>query len=154
MLSNLTSERPLEELEVRIRSAPTPTPALVGDVVAQACTRLPTMKKAGKSPGIDRLVEAEAWFDVALALLTVELPSWQIRRLVCDDGEWFCSLTQAPNLPLALDNTADGHHQSLPLAILDAFIEARKRTQPPTAVPVVSKARDGSACTVSCDNFA
>ena len=74
MLSNLTSDRPLEELEDRIRTAPTPTPALVGDVVAQACTRLPTMKRAGKSPGIDRLVEAEAWFDVALALLTVELP--------------------------------------------------------------------------------
>lgn len=45
------------------------------------------MKKAGKLPGLDRLIEAEAWFNVALALLTVELPSWQIRQLVYDDGE-------------------------------------------------------------------
>lgn len=154
MLSNLTSERPFDGLEDRIRSAPKLTPILIRDVVAQACTRLPTMKKAGKAPGLDRLIEAEAWFDVALALLTVELPSWQIRRLVHDDGEWFCSLTQAANLPLAVDDTAEGHHQSLPLAILDAFIEARKRALPPTAVPVVSRPGTDSACTMSCDNFA
>jgi len=150
----LALDRPLEGIEDRIRSAPALTPALVGDIVAQACTRLPTMKMARKSPGIDHLIEAEAWCDIALAVLKIELPSWAIRRLIYDDGEWFCSLTQAPNLPLALDNTADGHHQTLPLAILDAFIDARKRTLPPTAVPVVSKARTDSACTMSCDNFA
>ena len=154
MLLNPTLEHPFERIGDRIRSAPTLTPALVGDIVAQACTRLPTMKKAGKSPGLERLIEAEAWCDVALAVLKIELPSWTIRRLIYDDGEWFCSLTQTPNLPLALDNTADAHHQSLPLAILDAFIEARKRTLPPTAVPVVPTTRANSACTMSCDNFA
>ena len=153
MLSNFASEHPFDGIEDRIQRAQVLTPVLISDIVAHACTRLPTMKKAGKASGLDRLIGAEAWCDVALALLKTELPSWSIRRLVYDDGEWFCSLTQAPNFPLALDYTADGHHQSLPLAILDAFIEARKRTLPPAAVPAVSKACADSVCTMSCDNF-
>ena len=151
----LALDHPLEGIEDRIRRVPALTPALVRDVIAHACIRLPTMIKTGQSRGLDRLIEAEAWCDVALALLKTELPSWTIRRLVYDDGEWFCSLTQAPALPLTLDDTADAHHQSLPLAILGAFIEARKRTLTPgAAVPVLPKNQSNSGCAMLCDNFA
>jgi hypothetical protein len=151
----LALERPLEGLEDRIRRAPAPSPVLISDIVAHACTRLPTMKKAGKFPGFDRLIEAEAWFDVALALLKTELPSWSIRRIIYDGGEWFCSLTNSPNLPTALDDTADAHHQSLPLAILGALLEARKRTLPsPTSVQVASENRPNMIGAMSCENFA
>lgn len=150
----LALERPLEGLEDRIRRAPAPSPVLISDIVAHACTRLPTMKKAGKFPGFDRLIEAEAWFDVALALLKTELPSWSIRRIIYDGGEWFCSLTNSPNLPTALDDTADAHHQSLPLAILGALLEARKRALPaPATVPVASEKHPNAIGVVSCDNF-
>jgi hypothetical protein len=149
----LAIERPLKGIEDRIRRAPAPTPLLISEV-AHTCTRLATMKKAGKAPEIDRLIEAQAWFDVALALLKTELPSWSIRRIVYEDGEWFCSLTQAPNLPVALDDMADACHQSLPLAILGALLEARKRALPaPATVPVASEKHPNTIGVVSCDNF-
>jgi hypothetical protein len=150
----LALDYPLEGIEDRIRRASAPTSALISHIVARACTRHPAMKKAGKAPGIDRLIEAEAWFDVALALLKTELPSWSIRRIIYDDGEWFCSLSQAPYSPAALDDTADFHHQSLPLAILGALFEARKRKLPVlAAVQGGSDNRPNAVGGVSCDNF-
>jgi len=62
-----------------------------------------------------------------LGLVRLELPNWQIRRIACEGTEWFCSLSQRPHLPLALDGTADGTHDDLPLAILRALIEAVDR---------------------------
>jgi hypothetical protein len=72
-----------------------------------ACTRLP----AGKAARIDQLIDAGAWNDAALALIELELPAWKLRRLVYEDGEWLCSLSRQPNLPLALDDTADARHE-------------------------------------------
>src|SRR6476659_10952614 len=76
---------------------------------------------------IDQLIEARAWDDAALALIELELPAWKLRRLVYEDGEWLCSLSSHPNLSVALDDTVDARHEVLPLAILSAFIEARRR---------------------------
>jgi hypothetical protein len=97
-----------------------------------------------------------AWLDAVLALIELELPSWKLRRLIREDGEWFCSLSQQPSLTVTLDDTADGTHEVMPLAILLAFLEARRRmslaAQPvATAVPTVDPAPD---TLISCDNFA
>ena len=89
-----------------------------------ACTRLPAVK----ATRIDQLIEAGAWGEAALALIELELPAWKLRRLVYEDGQWLCSLSRQPNLPVALDDTADASHEVLPLAILRAFVEARRRT--------------------------
>jgi len=152
MLFNPALESPLEGVGDRIHQARTLTPALIREVVADVCSRLPTMKKAGKSSAIDRLIEAGAWCDVAFALLNIELPSWTVRRLVYDDGEWFCSLSQTPNLPLDLDDTAEAHHSSLPMAIIGALIEARKRTLPAPAA-ALPHSHAHPVCAMSCDNF-
>jgi hypothetical protein len=88
-------------------------------------------------------------------LIRIELPACTIRRLVYDGEEWFCSLTQAPNLPPDLDDTADAHHQSLPIAILGAFIQARKKTTASAAsTTAVPQVRAAPGYTVICDNFA
>ena len=91
----------LECAGAQLHRAPAITPDLISNVIAGACTRLPVMKRAGKAARIDQLIEAGACIDAALALVDFELPAWRLRRLVYEDGEWHCSLSRHPNLPLA-----------------------------------------------------
>jgi hypothetical protein len=143
----------LDGLTQRLRFAPALTVDLVALVVSHACTRLPALKKAGKTAQVDRLIEAGAWSDVAFALIEIELPAWKLRRLIYEDGEWFCSLSKQPNLPVEFDDTADARHNALPLAILCAFVEARRAMSHETnatTVPRVWPAPDYATC---CDNF-
>ena len=102
------------------------------------------------------MIEAGAWGDVALALIEIELPAWKLRRLIYEDGEWFCSLSKQPNLPVELDDTADGRHDVLPLAILSAFIEARRCKQLCARNQFADRAASpaGIANAICCDNFA
>jgi hypothetical protein len=155
MLSEPKHEGRFARLTEQLRFATAVTPDLVFSVVSDACTRLAVLKKAGKAARIDQLIAAGAWSDVALALIELELPAWKLRRLIYEDGEWYCSLSQQLNLPVALDDTADARHEVLPLAILCAFVEARRGSSvahdanSPT-VPLVLT----SATTICCDNFA
>src|SRR5665213_3330126 len=128
MLSDPKHEDCLDRLTEQLRLAPALTPDLIGIVIADACIRLPVLTRAGKTARIDQLIEAGAWCDTALALIELELPAWKLRRLIYEDGEWFCSLSKQPNLPVAFDDTADARHEVLPLAILSAFVEARRTT--------------------------
>jgi hypothetical protein len=155
MLTTLTQQNPLDRVAHRLRLAGEMTPALFRAVAAEACTRLPGLQKTQSATPLEKLIAAGAWTDAALTLAGLELPLWRLRRLIHDDGEWFCSLSREPNLPLEIDDTADARHEILPLAILCAFVEARRRgvaaeTQK-TAVP-----RNWLAVTdtVACDNFA
>ena len=144
-----------ERLDEAVRFAPKPTAELFAKIIAGACIRIPILGKSGKAAGLGGLVERRAWTDAALALIELELPSWKLRRLIWEEGEWFCSLSRQPNLPPALDNTADASHEVMPLAILRAFLQARRRAaavpHPVAAVPAVDPAPVGLLC---CDNFA
>jgi hypothetical protein len=155
MLFDPKYEEHLDALEAQLRRAPALTPDLISNVIADACTRLPVMKRAGKAARIDQLIEAGAWDDAALALIELELPAWILRRLVYEDGEWLCSLSRQPNLPLALDDTADASHEVLPLAILSALVEARRRasTMRGTSLQTVPPVRRTSGYAICCDNF-
>ena len=153
MSFDLKHDDHLDRLTEQLRFAPALTPDLLSNVVSDVCTRLPVLKKAGKTARIDRLIEAGAWSDVALALIEIELPAWKLRRLIYEDGEWFCSLSKQPSLPVDLDDTADARHDVLPLAIISAFVEARGRAiasheTGSTTVPQIWPA--SAAC---CDNF-
>jgi len=92
MLFDPKHEGPLDALEAQLRRAHAVTPDLISNVIADACVRLPVMKRAGKAARIDQLIEAGGWDDAALALIELELPAWKLRRLVYEDGEWLCSL--------------------------------------------------------------
>jgi hypothetical protein len=99
-------------------------------------------------------VEAGATIDAAITLIELELPGWKLRRLLYEDGLWHCSLSKQVGLPIGLDETADASHETLPLAILCAFIEARcvarmSMTQS-RSVPQVRPMQEILVC---CDNF-
>jgi hypothetical protein len=140
----------------RLANAAVPSADLIHQIVTEACTRYPILKQSGKTTVIDHLIEAGAWCDVALALIEIELPAWSVRRLVSEDGEWFCSLTRQPSMPVELDDTADANHQALPLAMFGAFLEARRKNSlmREAGASIVPQVRSASASTICCDNFA
>jgi len=144
-----------DRLDEELRFAPQPTLDLFANIIASACSRIPILSKSGKAAKIDRLIESGAWTDASLALIELELPVWKLRRLVCENGEWICSLSRQPNVPAALDDTVDAVHDAMPLAILLAFLQARRMTgiaaHRVAAVPAVVPAANGLIC---CDNFA
>ena len=85
-----------------------------------------------------------------------ELPQWKLRRLIYEDGEWHCSLSKHMGLPVSLDELAEASHESLPLAILSAFVEARRNSltateSRPQSVPLLGPTGGYAIC---CDNFA
>jgi hypothetical protein len=144
-----------DRLDDELAIAPQPATNLFSKIIAAACTRIPILNKPGKATKIDRLIEAGAWTDAALALIEAELPAWKLRRLVCENGEWFCSLSRQPNLPTNLDDSADAVHQELPLAIMRAFVEARRKDSiPSVSVSEVPQRRHTTGNVVCCDNFA
>ncbi|HWU25449.1 MAG TPA: hypothetical protein VN154_03520, partial [Rhizomicrobium sp.] len=57
-------------------------------------------------------ISAGAWLDAALLLLAIESPGWTMRRLIHDDGQWHCSLSRTPNIPIEFDDTIESHHPS------------------------------------------
>jgi hypothetical protein len=155
MLFDPKHEDPLDALEAQLRRAHAVTPDLISNVIADACVRLPVMKRAGKAARIDQLIEAGGWDDAALALIELELPAWKLRRLVYEDGEWLCSLSSHPNLSVTPDDTVDARHEVLPLAILSAFVEARRGASAmrETSLQTVPPVRQSSGYAICCGNF-
>lgn len=92
-----------------------------------ACKRLPAMRRTAEAQRLDRLVAAGAWTDAALALIAIELPRWQLRRLAYDEGEWHCALSNQRDLPDWLDSAIETHHPDMATAILEAFRVAANR---------------------------
>lgn len=143
----------LGNLEGRLRGAECITAELLLDVMANGCVRLAALGGAAQAK-LKWLIEAGAWTDATMVLLELELPQWKLRRLVKDDGEWFCSLSRQPELPIGYDETADATHETLPLAILLAFIEAHRAASvgavSKAAVPRIHPTAGNAIC---CDNF-
>jgi hypothetical protein len=144
----------LSRLEDAVRVATKPRADLFSRIVATVCTRIQVLDRAGGATPIGRWIETQAWTDAALALIQFELPGWRVRRLACDGVEWMCSLSRHPHLPAGWDDSVDATHESLPLAVLLAFLEARRRTAklPPVraTVPAIAPAAGAPIC---CDNF-
>jgi hypothetical protein len=147
-------EQRLDALHERLRGAGTLTPELMVQLMGDAGLRLQAQHPTAKAR-IVRLIEFGAFADATLKLLELELPQWKLRRLVHEDGEWHCALSRQLALPAELDDMAEGRHEDLSLAILDAFVEARRRRfaasrLQPRSVPRVGPARGHVVC---CDNF-
>ena len=129
----------LGKLNARLRDTGTADAALVGEVITVACRRYPSLGQTEKTARLARLIESGAWTDAALALIDLELPFWQVRRIAYDNGEWYCALSRERELPDWLDQSIEAHHADLSLAILSAFVEARRLSTPEsrTSVPDV-----------------
>jgi hypothetical protein len=144
------------ELNDRIRDADTVTAELISEVIGARCRRFPSMGQTEKTARIERLIGSGAWTDATLALIDLELPQWQVRRIAYDEGEWHCALSRQRELPEWLDQSVEVHHADFPLAILSAFVEAQRISVPSVRTSVPAVAHDGSPFyePVSCDNFA
>jgi hypothetical protein len=143
-------------LEDRLRDAHAVTAELLSDVISEACWRFPPVRRTEKTARIERLIKSDAWTDAALALIELELPQWQIRRIAYDDGEWHCALSRQRELPEWLAQSIEARHADLPLAILRVFIDAQRVSSPSirTSVPTVPRGANLPCEPVCCDNFA
>jgi hypothetical protein len=81
--------------------------------------------------------------------------AWKICRLLYEDGEWICSISRYPNLALVFGDVAEGAHESLPLAMLRTFLNARLLSlslpEPTGSVPETGEVWGPVLC---CDNLA
>jgi hypothetical protein len=137
-----------------VSNARSVTTGLMRDVMAAICIRLPVLNKKGRAADLDRFMELGAWTEAALALMEIEFPRWTLRRLIFEDGRWTCSLSREVGLPSWLDDTADGVHEVLPLAILAALTEVRRRSaEVQDAPPAVPSIQPIGAPGLSCENF-
>src|ERR1700736_2738524 len=125
----------------RLRDAYVVTAELLSDMIDKTCRRFPSMGQSSKTARLERLIQSGAWTDTALALIDLELPQWQVRRLAYDEGEWYCALSRERELPDWLDQSIEAHHTDLALAILSAFVEAQRVAAPSirTSVPAVTR---------------
>jgi len=138
----------------RLRNAPEANATLMAETIDTACRRFPSSGQSERTARIEQLIRSEAWTDAALALIDLELPLWQVRRLVYDEGEWHCALSRQRELPDWLDQSIEARHADLSLAILSAFVEAQRVGAPSSrpSVPVVKG--DLMRCEpICCDNF-
>jgi hypothetical protein len=154
MIAALRHYEPLS-LSDRLCNAHAMTRPLMLDIIEHACRRLPSLGQSERSARIMRLIDVEAWADAALALMKLELPLWQVRRIVYDEGEWHCALSRERELPDWLDAAVEARHADLALALLSAFVEVEalvlEVSRP--SVPTVRPAPDPFHEPVGCENF-
>src|SRR6266850_3968248 len=151
----LSKHRDPGELDDRLRDARAVTSELVAEVIGETCRRFPSIEQTEKTVRIERLIQARAWTDAALALIDLELPLWQVRRIAYDEGEWYCALSRERELPDWLDRSVEASHADLALAILSAFVDAERIASPTsiTSVPAVPRDANPLYEPVCCDNF-
>ena len=149
------SETHARDLTDRLHDAHAVTGALLTEVIGETCRRFPSAGQIDKTARIERLIGSGAWTDAALALIDLELPMWQLRRIAYDEGEWYCALSRERELPDWLDRSIEVRHADLALAILSAFVDAQRLSAPSskTSVPTVSRDASPLYAPVCCDNF-
>lgn len=138
---SVLSQNTTTDLGERLRDAYAVTAEFMADIISQTCRRFPSVGQRSKTSRVERLIQSGAWTDAAIALLDLELPQWQICRLVYDEGEWHCALSRERELPDWLDQSIETHHTDLALAILSGFVEAQRISTPEnrTSVPTVRR---------------
>jgi hypothetical protein len=143
----------LGALDDALRNAQEPSLDLFSKIINSACTRVQARGQA--LTHIVRLGEIGAWTEATFALIALELPLWTVRRLAFESGEWLCSLSRQPNLPMTLDDCAEASHEVLPLAMLCAFVEACRRRHMAqdfvSAVPQIAAPLAGHI--ICCENY-
>src|ERR1700681_1316103 len=129
------------ELNDRLRDAHAVTADLMSEIIGETCRGFPSVGQTERTARIERLIGSGAWTDSALALIDLELPQWQVRRIAYDEGEWHCALSRQRELPEWLYQSVEAHHADLALAILCAFVDVQHVTAPSsrTSVPTVPR---------------
>jgi hypothetical protein len=155
-MSILAKTQTSAELGDRLRNTYAVTAEFLSDFISQTCRRFPSTSQSGKTARIERLIQSGAWTDATLALIDLELPQWQLRRIAYDGGEWHCALSRERALPDWLDQSVEARHADLALAILSAFVEIERIAAPAgrCSVPIVPRKADAFYEPILSDNFA
>jgi hypothetical protein len=155
-MSLLSEQQAIADLGDRLRNAGYVTAEFLSDIVHATCRRLPSANQNAAAARVEHLIQSQAWTDAVLALIDLELSQWQVRRLAYDEGEWYCALSRQRELPDWLDQSIETRHADLALAILSAFVEARRVSAPAsrTSVPAVPLDANSLYKSVCSDNFA
>ena len=142
-------------LNDRLHDAHAVTADLISEVIGETCRRFPSVGQTEKTARLEQLIGSGAWTDAALALIDLELPQWQIRRIAYDEGEWHCALSRQRELPEWLDQSIEARHADLPLALLSAFVDVQRISTPlsRTSVPTVPRDFNPLYEPACCDNF-
>ena len=135
---------------------PKATTTIFRETIEATCRRFPSLGQGVKTARIERLLGADALTEAALALIDLELPQWQIRRIAYDGGEWYCALSRERELPDWLDQSIEARHPDLALAVLSALVDAQDSVAPRTrtSVPLMPRGADVICMPLYCDNFA
>src|SRR6195256_1012057 len=143
-MSLLAETKDPADLADRLRDTYAVTTEFLSDIIHQTCRRFPSEGQSSKTARIERLIQSDAWTDAALALIDLELPQWQVRRIAYDEGEWHCALSRQRELPDWLDQSVEVRHADLALAILSAFVEAERTSARAarSSVPIVPRKAD------------
>ena len=140
----------------KIRDADAVTAELLSEVIREVCPRLPSVRRTKDLQRIEQYIQSGAWTDAVLALLALELPQWQVRRLVYDAGEWHCALSRQRELPDWVDQPVETSHPDLSLAVLNALVDVQRVGALPTATTSVPAfaGTEPLYMPFCCDNFA
>ena len=143
----------LATLAGRISAADEATPELLSGIVAETVRRL---SAPGEAAQLRQLIEAGALTEAAFAVINLELPLWQIRRITYDEGEWHCAMSRQREIPEWLDEAIEATHASLTLAIVSVYIETLRQIEASRepSRPSVPQTRGDQFKPVCCDNFA
>lgn len=155
-MSAFSKHHDLPESDAQLRDASMGTAEMMSELLDKALERFPFLRRTAKTARIERMIRSQAWTDAALALIDLELPQWQLRRIAYDGGEWHCALSHHRELPEWLDQSVDAHHAELPLAILTALADARLISAPSnrSSVPLAPREANPLYEPVLTDNFA
>ena len=144
----------LDALDSALQSAHEPNLYLLAKIISGVCTRISHLSKSETLDRLGHLAKIGAWTDAAFALIALELPLWWVRRLVYENGEWLCSLSHQPNLPMEFDDCVEGTHEVLPLAMLYAFVEAcRRRHAMQESASTVPHIQPWPEQIICCENY-
>jgi len=151
-----SEHHPAATLNERLRGSYAVTAEFIAEIISESCRRFPSQSQTGKTARVERLIASGAWTDAALALIDLELPQWQVRRIAYDEGEWHCALSRQRELPDWLDQSIEARHADLALALLSAFVEAQRISAPLSrpSVPAVRSDVNPLYEPVCSDNFA
>jgi hypothetical protein len=105
---------------------------LLSAILRDACPRLGI--SLAPHAEVDRLIEVKAWVELGLWLIAWEFPDWSIHRLTRDDARWCCSIGVGGIAMNWVEDIVEFQHDSLPLAVLGAFVQAQlQKTQGTTS---------------------
>lgn len=118
--------------------------------IAVRSERFGSLATMGQTKRFMLFVAAEAWTDAALELAMIVAPSWTIRRLVRDEGQWLCTFGSQAAVPDWIDDMVEASHALLPLAILAALAETLEKPRELAQKPSPS---GSDSLATDCDNY-